>query len=188
MQEAIYLVTDSVSKYWRQLALKLRLSKSEVAAIEAKHPDARTREKCMMALYKWRSMVVLQEYKVASIMLALRECRLTDVAGLIQIPLRSLKLILKGERFSYLFIHGKCYILIFFPQFFSADLQEFSQSGKILRPQRSRHKGRSIKYNLNFLIKSPSSAWFHKCLLYLYNIYIPLCAAHYLTTNATIIQ
>ena len=83
MQEAIYLVADSVSKYWRPLALKLGLSKQEVAAIEGKHSDARTREKCMTALYKWRSMVVLQQYKVASIMLALRECRLIDVAGII---------------------------------------------------------------------------------------------------------
>ena len=89
MIEAICLVTDSVSKYWRQLALKLGLSKPEVASIEGKHPDVRTREKCMTALYKWRSMVVLQEYKVASIMLALRECRLFDVAGIILVINRS---------------------------------------------------------------------------------------------------
>ena len=81
MQEAIYLVTDSVSKHWRQLALKLGLPKHEIAVIEAKHP-ARNREKCMHALYRWRSMVALQEYKLTSIIRALTAYRLHDVAGL----------------------------------------------------------------------------------------------------------
>ncbi len=73
MKECLYLVADSLAHNWRQIGLKLGLSLRNVLDIEGRCVG-RPREKCMIMLYKWRIMVPLQEYKVTSIIQALREC------------------------------------------------------------------------------------------------------------------
>lgn len=80
MREILLKVTDNVHGEWRRIAVPMGLSKTDIAKIEASFPG-RTREKCMRALYKWRSLVGLQEYKASSIIRVLKECRLQEAAN-----------------------------------------------------------------------------------------------------------
>ena len=52
----------------------------DIASIESKF-GGRTREKLMHALYKWRYMVPLSEYKIANLVMALRSSGLAKTAG-----------------------------------------------------------------------------------------------------------
>lgn len=81
VREAMYMITDSSAKHWRLLSQRLGLTRGDIAQVENSLPSGRTREKCMHALYRWRSLVRLKEYKVASLILVLRECQLHDIAG-----------------------------------------------------------------------------------------------------------
>ncbi|CAD5123358.1 DgyrCDS11715 [Dimorphilus gyrociliatus] len=80
MRDILLKVTDNVHNEWRRLAVSLRLNKADIAKIETSF-SGRTREKCMRALYKWRSLVGLQEYKASSVIRALKECGLQEAAN-----------------------------------------------------------------------------------------------------------
>jgi hypothetical protein len=80
MREALYEVTDGVHKHWRHLAKKLGLSPNDIAEIESRD-CGRSREKCLYALYKWRLMIPLQDYKVVALMQALNACGFIEQAG-----------------------------------------------------------------------------------------------------------
>ena len=79
MRECLYLVADWVSRDWHVLAEKLGLTKPEVGRI-AGTSEGRSREKCMMALYRWRCLAPLADYKISSVVLALRAASMHEMA------------------------------------------------------------------------------------------------------------
>lgn len=88
MRQAMYCMAERTSRDWRTLAKKLGLSGTDVADIENRF-NGRPREKCMHALYKWRLMVPLQDFKVTSLIQAARLSNLNHVAseGIMRIKL-----------------------------------------------------------------------------------------------------
>ena len=80
MRQAFYTLAEGASPIWREVAKRLGLTSLDVANIETRFPG-RPREKCMEALYKWRLLVSLQDFKVGSLIQAVKECGLTSVAG-----------------------------------------------------------------------------------------------------------
>lgn len=81
MMDATYLVADSSSKHWRELAHHLNLNPSDTQVIEQRFGPYRPREKCMMSLYKWRQRVGLKDFKISSLVQALRATGLQAAAG-----------------------------------------------------------------------------------------------------------
>ena len=73
-------MVDSAPSHWRNIARHLKHTDRDIISIESKF-GGRTREKLMHALYKWRYMVPLKEYKVANLVMALRSCGLAKTAG-----------------------------------------------------------------------------------------------------------
>ena len=80
MQQAFYVLAEGVAGSWREVSKRLGLTPRDISDIENRFPG-RPREKCMEALYKWRLLVSLQDFKVGSLIQAVKECGFNNVAG-----------------------------------------------------------------------------------------------------------